>query len=92
MRNNRNSVVMAVPGGAAASRVSVIHITNEKKLSVSSLLEGKDVVPSIATSYMLTFEFKHSMFFCTHLTSKKYDDRSAGQSLCQFMVIKFMLH
>lgn len=63
---------MAVPGGAAASRGSVNHIKNEKTFSVSkSWLEGKSVVPSIGIRYLLTFEFKHSMFFCTYLTFKK---------------------
>lgn len=75
---------MTVPGGAVASRGSVIHIKNEENFSVSRSLEDEDVVPSVAVRYLLSFEFKHSVFFCTHLTFKKYDDESAGRRLCQF--------
>lgn len=73
MRDTRNwSSYDSAPGGAAASRGSVIHIKNENKFSVSrSLLEGKDVVSPVAIRYLLTFELNHSMFFSTHLTFKK---------------------
>lgn len=57
-----------MPGGDAASRGSVIHIKNEKFSVSRSLFEGKGVVLSVAIGYLLAFEFKHNMFFSTHLT------------------------
>lgn len=84
---------MTVPKGAAASRGSVIHIKNEKKFSVSrSLLEGKEMVPSIAIRYLLIFEFKDSMFFCYIWLLKNRIMRVQGKGYVSSMVIKFMLH